>query len=64
MKYDSYEQYYNSAVEFYKDKNEIKIPLEYMILTKELFDAFNGYIDFGPGSVEKKCKCTNCDCQQ
>lgn len=73
MKYDSYEQYYNSAVEYYKDRNELKIPIEYMILTKELFDSFNGHIDFGPGlkssakdgqcEGDKDTSCPNCDCK-
>lgn len=50
MKYQTYEQYVEKATAYYSGKKDLKIPVEYMIFTKEMFDLFNGNIQFGDGS--------------
>lgn len=63
MKYLSYEDYVKDTKEFYKDR-KLSVPIEFMILSKEYFDIFNGVIEFGAGSknLTNKPKCNNCTC--
>ena len=60
MKYNSYEDYVKDARTYFEGR-ELKVPVELMILPKNLFDSFCGIIEFGPGSknLVNKCKC-NC----
>ena len=62
-KYTSYKEYVEAAKEFYKNRKNLKVPIELMIITEEAFDTFDGVIEFGPGSAnlvnqESGCKCT------
>lgn len=60
MKFETYESYVEAAKKHFASKKDIKVPVEYLILSKELFDLFNGYIQFGVGGCDKKCD--NCTC--
>lgn len=59
MKYDTYEAYVAAATEYFSNKKDLKVPVEYMIFSKEIFELFNGNIQFGTGC----CGDGNCgDC--
>ena len=64
MKFESYDQYVEAAKIHFNGKL-LGVPSELMILPKNLFDKFNGVIEFGPGSkhlLNKKCD-GNCKCE-
>lgn len=61
MKFDTYEEYIEKAKEHYS-KKDIKIPVEYMFLSEEMFNLFNGSIQFGVSSCEQKCQ--DCTCEK
>lgn len=56
MKYNTYQDYIEAARKHFEDKKDLKVPVEYMLLSEEMFNLFNGTINFGP-----KQNCCNCD---
>lgn len=60
MKFNSYEEYVKATKEHYS-KKEIKIPVDFMVLSKEMFELFNGQIDFGTSKCNGNC---NCNCKK
>lgn len=59
MKYQTYEEYVEAAKNYYSSKKDLKIPVEYMIFSKDMFELFNGNIQFGAGCCESG-SCENC----
>lgn len=59
MKFESYQEYEKAAREYFSTK-DLKIPVEYMILSLEMFNMFNGNISFGPGTQNTE-GCENCE---
>lgn len=62
MKYNSYKEYVEDAKKFYKNRSGLKVPVERMILSEELFNLFDGVIEFGPGSKDYVNKESGCTC--
>lgn len=62
MKFNSYEEYLEHAKKHFASKKELTIPIENMLLDKEMFDLFNGSIKFGVGN-NKCCKDGECNCK-
>ena len=56
MKFENYETYRDAATKHFGSLKDLKVPVEYMILTREMFDLFNGKIDFGPGYKPDGCQ--------
>lgn len=46
MTFTTYKEYVEAATEYFSNKPELKIPVEYMIFSEELFNLFNGNIEF------------------
>ena len=61
MKFESYDEYVKATEEYYKNR-ELSIPAELMILPEDLFNIFNGVIEFGAGSMDLVNKETGCTC--
>jgi hypothetical protein len=47
MKFETYQDYVTAATEYFSQKKELKVPVEYMIFSEEMFQLFNGNIEFG-----------------
>ena len=66
MKFENYQEYVNATKEHYSSK-KLTINPDLMILPEDIFNKFNGIIEFGAGGknlVNKpKAKCDgNCSC--
>ena len=64
MKFNNYLEYCEAAKKYFASKSDLKVPAEYMILSQEMFDLFNGRIDFGPGYEPNACQKCEHACQQ
>ncbi len=64
MKYESYAEYVKAATEYFSKKEELTIPVEYMLLSEDMFNLFKGDIKFGqtnPNAPQKTGCCGQCD---
>jgi len=66
MKFDTYTDYVNTAQAHFSSKTNLKVPPEYMILSEEMFNLFNGTISFGTGDTSSKgcCQDGQCKCEE
>jgi len=62
-KYDSYEEYVEAAKKYYEKRDGLKVNVDLMIMTKEVFDLFDGVVDFGPGSSDRVNREDGCRCK-
>jgi hypothetical protein len=65
MKFKTYEEYVGKTKEHFSKNRELKIPVDYMILSEDMFNLFNGDIQFGANDSECECqsKCEKCSCE-
>jgi len=62
MKFNNYKEYVDATKEFYKDR-DLTIDPALMVLTKDVFELFDGVIDFGAGSVDLVNQKDGCKCK-
>lgn len=60
MRYKNYDDYVKATMDFY-EKREIKINKNLLILPENIFNKFNGIIEWGHGSTNLVNKC---DCKE
>lgn len=63
MKFNSYEEYVEATKAHYGNK-DIKVPVSFMILSEEMYNLFNGQIDFGTSKTSKCDGNCNCNCKK
>ena len=65
MKFNTYSEYVSAAMSHFGSKTNLKVPPEYMILSEEMFNLFNGSINFGTGEepTDSKGGCQNGRCK-
>jgi hypothetical protein len=63
MKYETYDQYVKAAKEYFSKKDLKGVTAEMLTLSEDKFNAFNGVIEFGPGSVHVTNCCHDCKCK-
>ena len=67
MKFSSYDDYVVKTKKFYETR-DLKIPIDHLIVSREVFDFFDGVIEWGVGSrclinSDQSCTCNeDCDC--
>lgn len=62
MKFETYEDYVKATKEHYS-KKQLTIPVDFMVLSKEMFELFNGNITFGASKSKCNGDC-NCNCKK
>lgn len=62
MKFKSYQEYIEAATEYFSGKTNLKVPVEYMLLSEEMYNLFNGDIKFGAGEDKSTEKTGNGGC--
>jgi len=65
MKFNNYQEYVEASKEHFK-YSKLTVPVELMILSENIFNHFDGVIEFGAGAkqlLNQKSKCNgNCNC--